>query len=50
MILCAALASGCVARTAVKTTAKVASGTVKVAGAVACTAVDIAVDDPRCKR
>ena len=50
LLLCCALAtSGCVARTAVKATAKVAKTTVKATGAVACAAVDVAVKDPKCK-
>lgn len=53
LLLCTALLSGCVARTAVKTTAKatktVVKTTGKVAGAVVCTATDVVVRDPRCK-
>lgn len=50
MCVVASLAlSGCVVRTAVKTTGKVAKTAVKTTGAVACTAVDVVVKDPNCK-
>ncbi|MEL7099782.1 MAG: hypothetical protein AAGM84_13205 [Pseudomonadota bacterium] len=49
VVACAALASGCVARAAVKTAGTVAGTAVKVTGTVVCTAVDLAVRDPRCK-
>ena len=48
-LLCTALVSGCVARTAVKATGAVVSTAAKATGAVACTAADIVVEDPRCK-
>ena len=53
LVLCTALVSGCVARTAIKATGKVAGTTartaVKTTGAIACTAADIVAQDPRCK-
>ena len=48
-VLCAALLSGCVARTAVKTTGAVARTAVKTTGAIVCEGIDLAVRDPRCK-
>ena len=49
-ILCTALLSGCVARTAVKTTGTVARTAVKTTGTVVCEGIDLAVRDPRCKQ
>lgn len=49
LLLCAALLSGCVARTAVKTTGAVARTAVKTTGAIVCEGIDLAVRDPRCK-